>query len=374
MNLILFEGKKTWQTRKTYLFLLLGLLMIVILFVFNGYQGQKENEDIASAIGNKTDVMGQSSYSAEIDQFLKETNQNIEAQEDGFRTAADQGKSLDGKLTLPTYPFYRTVLNDELVKHKIPPQSMRYGVRNTIFTAILLSYLASGFGIVWLLLLFGDSLTKEIEEQSMYFYFSQPVKRDHLYFTKYVLAWLQSVLVMGIVLVFGFVVATLFSGGSSFDYPVIVFTEKSMTMIPIIQYIGQVFLMFMFVLAFCFALHFLVSLLLKKTSFSLVVTLLILFEGYTLSTLNNEFMRKIAQFNPFTYLNVSRLFVGYDFRSFELFAIENQEYYANWCLPRTLHNDQINSVNGLFVLSVGTMMLLSLGYFCFKKNVHRWKI
>ncbi|MGX7264247.1 ABC transporter permease [Enterococcus crotali] len=374
MNLIWFEGKKTWQTRKTYLFLLLGLLLTVILFIFNSYQGQKENNAIALLTEDKTEVMGLGSYSDEINQFLKETNQNIAIQEENFRTDADQGKSLIGKLTLPTYPFYRKMLNEELVKRKLPPQSMRYGTRNTIFTAILFSYLASSFGIVWLLFLFGDSLTKEIEEQSMYFYFSQPVKRGRLYFTKYFLVWLQSVLAMGLVLVFGFVVASLFSGASSFDYPVIVFTEKSMTMIPILQYTGQVFLVFMFVLGFCFALHFLVSILLKKTSFSIVITLLILFEGYTLSTLNNDFMRKIAQFNPFVYLNVSRLFVGYDFRPFELFSIENQEYYANWCLPRTLHNAQINSINGLFTLTVGTILLLSLGYFCFKKNVHRWKI
>ncbi|OJG92678.1 hypothetical protein RV15_GL002623 [Enterococcus silesiacus] len=374
MNLILFEGKKTWQTRKTHLFLLLGLLLTVILFLFNGYLGQKENLVIDSLLGSNTRVMGQNRYSDEINQFLKQTNQEIEEQEENFRAAADKGQSLVGKLTLPTYPFYRTMLNNELAKRKLPPQSMRYGTKNTIFSAILLSYLASGFGIVLLLFLFGDSLTKEIDERSLYFYLSQPVKRSRLYFAKYMLVWLQSIVVVAVLFLFSFVIASLFSGGSSFDYPVIVFTEKSMTLMPIIQYSGQVFLVFMFVLAFCLALHFFVSILLKKTSFSLVVTLMILFEGYNLSTLNNEFMRKIAHFNPFAYLNVSRLFVGYDFRPFELFSIENQEYYANWCLPRTLHNGQINSLNGVVVLSIGTVILLSLGYFCFKKNVHRWKI
>lgn len=147
MNLIWFEGKKTWQTRKTYLFLLVGLLLTVILFIFNSYQGQKENDAIALLTEDKTEVMGLGSYSDEIDQFLKETNQNIAIQEENFRTDVDKGKSLIGKLTLPTYPFYRIMLNEELVKRKLPPQSMRYGTRNTIFTTILFSYLASGFGI-----------------------------------------------------------------------------------------------------------------------------------------------------------------------------------------------------------------------------------
>lgn len=374
MNLILFEVKKTWHMRKTYLFLLLSLLLTLILFLFNGYLGQKENLTIDSLADSQTGIMGQSHYSDEIDQFLKQTNQEIAAQEESFRASANKGESLLGELTLPTYPYYRTKLNNELAKRKIPPQSMRYGTKNTIFLGILFSYLASGLGIVLLLFLFGDSLTTEIEEQSLYFYFSQPVKRSRLYMTKYVLTWMQSMLVTVGLLIFGFIVATLFSGKSSFSYPVIVFTEKSMTLIPIIQYIGQVFLVFAFVLAFCFALHFFVSILLKKTSFSLVVTVMVLFEGYILSTMNNDFMRRIAHLNPFTYLNVSKLFVGYDFRPFALASIENQEYYANWCLPRTLHNGQINSLNGMLVLSLATAIFLIVGCFCIKKNVHRWKI
>lgn len=374
MNLLLFELKKIGHTRKTYLFLVLGLLMAVMLFLLNGYLGQKENSLINSLASSKKAVMGQSQYSDEIDHFLKQTNQDIEAQEEGFRTAADQGKSLVGELTLPTYPFYRTMLNNELAKQKIPPQSMRYGTKNTVFTAILLTYLVSGFGIILLLFLFGDSLTKEIEERSLYFYFSQPIKRSRLFFMKYSLAWVQSMLIIGGLSLFGFIIASLFSGKSSFFYPVIAFTKTSMKFIPISQYIGQLLFVFAFVLAFVLALHFLVSILVKKTSFSIIVTLLILFEGHTISTLNNALVRKYAHVNPFTYLNVSKLFVGYDFHPFELFSIENQEYYANWCLPRTMHNEQINSLNGVIVLSLGTVILLMLGYVCFKKNVHRWKI
>ncbi|MEI5995126.1 ABC transporter permease subunit [Candidatus Enterococcus mansonii] len=368
MNLICFELKKTWQSRKTFSFILLAFLLTTFLFFFNVYLGQREDEQIKAQIGSKQSVMNQTEFNDTIKAFLEETNQGILDQEEDFRTATDKGESLEGKLTLPTYPFYRQALNEALLKRKLPPQSMRYGTNNSIFSAILLSYLASFFGIFLLLLLFGDSLSKEIEENNLSFIFSQPTRRTRVFFIKYGLALVQAILAVFVLLLFGFILASILSGSSDLTYPVVVFTQRSMKFISVIYYVGQVLALFVFVLAFCFALHFLLSVLLKKTNLTLVMTMFILLEGYAVSTLNNKFIQKVASLNPFTYLNVSKIFIGYDFRSFELFSIENQEYYANWCLPRTMHNGQINSLNGIISLSIATIILLVLGCFCFKKN------
>lgn len=372
MNLIYFELKKVWQTRKTHLFLLLSLSLIIVLFFFNGFMAHKEQQEIAE-VNPTAEALNQKSFNDKLKHSLEEMNQEILMQEETFQIMANERKPLDGKLTLPTYPLYRMNLNDELVKKKLPPQSMRYGTKNSIFTAILVSYLASGLGLIILFLLFGDSLTKEMEDNSLYFYLAQPIQRGRLFLTKYILTWAQSVVVIGLFLVFGFIFASVFSGGSSFFYPVIAFSNMNMDFIPIIQYIGQVYLLFTFVLAFCFSLHFLVSIFLKKTSLSLIITMVLLFEGYSISMLNSEFTRKIAPFNPFIYLNSSKIFVGYDFHPFATRLVENQEYYANWCLPRTIHNAQISNVNGMITLSIGTAILLLIGYFCFKKNFHLWK-
>lgn len=368
MNLIYFELKKTWQARKTYLYLALGIALTIVLFIFNTYTSYNEDQQIKAQSGSNVAIMNQNEFTEEINQFLKETNQRILEQEEEFRDASDKGNSLEGILTLPTYPFYRRSLNEELIKRQLAPQSMRYGTKNSIFLAILLSYLASFLGICFLLLLFGESVSKEFEENSIGFYFSLPIKRSQLFFTKYLLVWGQSMMVLCGLAIVGYMIASIFSGKSSFSYPVIVFSEISMTFIPIIQYVGQVILLFAFVIAFCFALHFLMSVWLKKTSFSFVVTLFLLFEGHALSTLNSTFTQKVAHWNPFTYLNVSKVFLGYDFYPFELFSIENQEYYANWSLPRTMHNGQINSANGIIALSVGTVILLFLGLANFKNS------
>ncbi|MBO0469726.1 ABC transporter permease subunit [Enterococcus sp. DIV0242_7C1] len=328
MNSLVFELKKTWRTRKNYLLLSLFLLLTVVLFCVNTLLEKQEQQEMLASSQVEHQIRN-NQYGEAIKVYLEEINQGIVSQEDGFRADADKGISLEGKLTLPTYPFYRTALNQELLKRQLTPQSLRFGTKNSLFTMILCAYVASFIGITCFLFLFGDTLSKELEENSLYFYLSQPINRVRLYLTKYFLVWSQSLLTLILILFAGWIWATIFSGSSSFSYPVIVFTEKSMELIPIIQLLGIVLLLFSFVLGFGFALHFLMSLLLKKTSFSLVGTLLILVEGYLIATSKYDFFRKIAHFNPFTYLNVSKVFVGYDFRPFSLFSIENQEYYAN---------------------------------------------
>ena len=132
---------------------------------------------------------------------------------------------------------------------------------------------------------------------------------------------------------------------------------------------GQVCLLFVFVLLFCFALHFLFSVLFGKTIFAFISTIFILLEGHFISISSPAFLRRIAHVNPLTYLNTGKVFVGYDFRDYLQYSIENQEYYANWSLPRVLHNPQIGLSNGLLCLGIGTLVLLAIGSFCVKRSI-----
>lgn len=68
------------------------------------------------------------------------------------------------------------------------------------------------------------------------------------------------------------------------------------------------------------------------------------------------------RFLLFVYLNVGRIFIGYDFQDFFQYMIENQEYYGNYCLPRILHNEQIQLENGLMTLFIATFFIFWLGY------------
>lgn len=369
MNIIRFEELKLWRQRKTYLLIAGGLLFIGLFFLFNRYMGIQENRVINQENGFSKSIFGRDALDAELEEYLLSVNQMIEAQEEAFLTAAGKGESLEEVLTLPTYPFYRTALNNELIDRELPAYSMRYGTQSSVFSAIALTSLASLLGIIYFLFLFGDSLTKEFEEQTMKLCLTQPLSRVRLYLWKYLLAVGHSFLLSVVLVLCARTIGSIFSGSSSWKYPIIVFTEKSMMFIPLYQYMIRVFVLFFFVLLFCFALHFLFSVLFRKTPFSLIATVFLLAEGYFISVSSIPVLRKLAHWNPFTYLNVGKLFVGYDFRTYGQYGIENQEYYANWCLPRVLHNTQINFSHGLFTLGIATVIVLWFGCHCFKKNI-----
>ncbi|MGC6767153.1 ABC transporter permease [Enterococcus sp. LJL51] len=371
-KLWLFEEKKLWQTGKVYLFLAGGFLLLVTLFGFNSYMSHQENEAIQEEGQLSKPVMNQNDFNKEQAAYLEGVNLSIELQEADFRERADKGQNIDDILTLPTYPYYRTALNKELLSKELPPQSMRYGTKNSLFAAVFLTYAASILGIIYALFLFGDSFSGELEAGTMRLGLSQPIRRRDLFFSKYLLAVLHSFLTIAGLTGIAFVVGSLFSGGSSIFYPVIVFTEISMTFIPVIQYMLQVLLLLLFVLLFCFALHFLISTIVRKTIVSLTLTVFLLLEGYLVSVSSADFLRKIAHLNPFTYLNVGKVFIGYDFRSYGQYSIENQEYYANWCLPRVLHNPSIGMSSGMICLIAAAAILLLIGNYCFKRNVY-WK-
>ena len=374
MTLFYFERMKRKKSQKTIFFFILSILLVVLLFTFNYFMNQQDNEGIKETTRIETDILVQDKYNQETKEYLQEVNAFIQTQEEGWIADAAKGIDLTEELTLPTYPPYRTKINNELIRRKLPVYSLRYGTKNSVFLVILVTYLASFVGILLLLLIFGDSLSGEIEQNTLNFLFVQPVSRLRLFLTKYVISLFQSSLFIGFLLLFGFTMATIFSGMSSFSYPIIVFTKTSMKLIPISQYLFQVALLFIFLLAFVFACHFVVSILCKKVFLSLFVTLFILIEGYIIGTINHPVMNKIAHLNPFVYLNVGKIFVGYDFRDYFQYTVENQEYYGNYCLPRILHNEQLQFGNGLMVLGIATLFTLWFGYILLKKNGHCWSI
>lgn len=370
LSILRFEELKLWKQRKTYLLICSGVLLLIAFFLFNRYMGNLEQETIDQSVGFSESIFGREKFDQELEEYLLTVNQTIEEQEAAFIDAAGKGESLEEVLTLSTYPFYRTAFNKELIRKKLPIYSMRYGTQSSIFAAIVLTGMASLLGIIYLLLLFGDGLSKEFEEHTMKLYITQPISRGQLYLLKYASAVGHAFLLTIFFAVVAAFVGLLLTGGSSWAYPVIVFTEKSMAFISIAQYILRILCVFFFVLLFCFAVHFLFSTLCRKTSFSLIATVFVLAECHFISVSSNELLRKVAHLNPFTYLNVGKLFVGYDFREYAQYSIENQEYYANRCLPRVLHNPQIDLSHGLIALGVSTVFLLWLGCYCFKKNIY----
>lgn len=367
-NLLRFETQKIWRQRKTYLLIIGSVLLVFTCFLFNKYMETVENEMIDQDAGYSRPIVGRKVFDSELEEYLKSVNLMIEEQEESFITAAGKGESLEEVLTLPTYPFYRAALNNELIDRTLPVYSMRYGTQSSVFAAIAVTGLASILGIIYFLFLFGDGIAKEFEERTINLSLTQPISRVRLFLLKYAVAVSHAFLLSVVLVMIAAIIGFILTGVSSWQYPVIVFTEKSMMFISIFQYILCVFSVFFFVLLFCFAVHFLFSTLFRKTALSLVMTIFVLVEGHFLSVSSSNVLRKVAHLNPFVYLNVGKLFVGYDFRDYQVYRIENQEYYANWCLPRVLHNTQINATQGFFVLGLATLLVLSLGCYCFKKN------
>lgn len=380
MNLIKFECKKMWSTSKIRFLITLVLLIMLVFFFYCLSKEQADLKHLTRTYGEGTELYHKKSSDLSLSDW-----QTLLAEENSQLTTyvrimpgIIQTKPLK-KDTSPGYTYYKIRLNNELLARQIRPVSERYGTTGSNFSSIILSLLASGIGVIILLMIFGDSLVTNIENNSIQLTFSQPISRQRYLLSVYLLTWFQGIFFSFGLLLVGFTLGSLFSGIGAWDYPTVVSADFDIELIPLWQFMSRVLIIWIFVLGFVLALHFLLSIILKKSSTTLLGTLWLLTIGGVFSSQRLPLLIDVAHLNPFSYLNVVKTMSNFDWQLPRKLTLSspvqsatitqiNDSYYSNLSLERLFQNPQMGVLNAVICLGFGICLLLLIANYLFSKK------
>lgn len=160
-------------------------------------------------------------------------------------------------------------------------------------------------GLVLMVLLFGNTISQEKEQNTWSTLATQPIPRWQLVAGKYVSLLLAVVLFVLIVIGVSILIPLLFQKHPlSIHYPVIAGIGESAVLIPMYQFISRAILFFISANAFLFSLIFLFSSWTKNSFLSVMLTVFSSLSGYILTGIFSVLQ---GPYNPFHSLMVNRL-------------------------------------------------------------------
>lgn len=339
MRLFLFELKKIIWNRK-FLYILAALLCAIgVLFgrnlMFQDYvddQQKKEaslflgrsmtnnniyNDQLEKRGGEDAEIEEKKALNGRIMRFARELRDSL--YEDDWQASLFIENQLmfaieEYKMTGEDFPIsneeieYRLARNHMLLELEIPPEFEKYPIAYPNFLKQVVDIFIGYGGILIILLLIGEILTREFEYHSIQLLFTLPLERDKIIWTKFFSAILISITSFAVVIGIGFLIGKFLGEDGSFAYPVLIEKAGIFYYMPIKDYIFYVLLLFSMMLIFTITLYLFFSLTFKQLLPTLFATVVTLFFGYQLG--NFIKWTPIAWVNPFQYLfpNVSVLY------------------------------------------------------------------
>lgn len=195
-------------------------------------------------------------------------------------------------------------LTNRLVELELPYGEDIYPLSTSNFMYATSSSFLGLYGILLLVLLFGDTVTSEFQHNTIRTLNTQTLTQFRILGSKLGLMMAISIFVWIGMGTLSFAAAFLFGTTGSFQYPVIQLTENSFTIIPIYQAIVQHGLLFLMVLLFVFCLLLFVSVIMRKLFSTLVVLLLIMITGIFTEA---QFPILQTKWNPFFYFQIEKI-------------------------------------------------------------------
>lgn len=262
MNLINFEYRKIWSTSKIRFLIGLVLLSLLLFFCYCLPKEQAELQALVNTYGASANLTTKDLENLSLvdwQKVLSEENRQLENYVKIMPAIIQNGPLK--KDTSPGYTYYKKSRNHFLIDHNMKPISERYGTTGSHFSTTILMLLASSIGLVAILILFGDSLTKAIENSSVQLTLTQPISRKRYLLSLYALTWFQAVVFSLFLILVAFLLGSSISGVGQFNYPIIVSDRGDVSLIPLWQYMRTIFIIWIFVIGFILALHFLLSIL-----------------------------------------------------------------------------------------------------------------
>lgn len=194
-----------------------------------------------------------------------------------------------------------------------------------------------------------------------------------------------------LILFFGFLIAKLFGGTSSWTYPLLSYDLKNYmyTIIPVWQYLLLVSSLFFLNLSFVYFLAQFIFTFIRKSLASVVIVVCVLGVFFVEMTANYlEKFNPVIAYNPVVYLNPSQIVIGTSYEkkseiiepgitnlssdysiSDGIFYPENVSYYLGNTFQKQTNNNDIHYVKGWVSLGVVNGLLLLGNLTTFKKRM-----
>lgn len=233
---------------------------------------------------------------------------------------------------------------DERVEEFIKERGERFSSSGMYYINHLFTMLFTVIGAVFFLFLFGDIVTKEGLNQhgSINFLQTQPIRHSKILATKFLAIIIFTLVILVSLTGISLILGTMFDRFGDWNYPILIYGDEfTYELVHLSSFLLNSVSLFLMVLFFCYSLLFLFSILTKRTSLAIGLTLVSLFLGMKIGeeTIPHEF----AHLNPFNYFSVIDVItqeIAFDFDK----------------------NFDISFSNGVVVLGIVSIIILALTY------------
>lgn len=241
---------------------------------------------------------------------------------------------------------YRMVLNKELLNKGIEPTHEVYSTKGFNFTKTIANLFYSYIGIIFIVFLIGDILSREFERGTIKLHFTQPISRITIVNTKGVFAIVCSLFILFIITIVAFVSGSIMSGTGSIHYPVPLYSDP-IGFMSVGQQLGKSAWLFVFALVFTILITFLIATISRNSIIAVGLTI-ILIGLFAFGVTNYYFLSGIAHLIPFTYFDTMNV--------------------VNGKLAFEMDNPNINLRNGIIITVLYSLVIYVVNMYLLRKK------
>ncbi len=239
-----------------------------------------------------------------------------------------------------------TDLLSYLKDHKLEEINEQASIKADNAIILLLGYPAILI-IIIAVFMCADAISSEFDNKTSYILFTQPVKKGKIFFSKFITSSLLITLIFSLFFIILYFVLNIIKGGLQFNYPYKYYNGNNISLIPAISFIILSFVLLFLIIFFVISFTFFISSIFKNTFASASVTTIIIFLFYILSS--KGFFGNFAHLLPFSYFNITSIING-----------EASQLYSN---------TDVIFINGVIILTVSILILMSSSFIVFKNNI-----
>ena len=216
-------------------------------------------------------------------------------------------KAGGGEFSLQNNQINKTLaLNAEHLATNIEPQYNDYSKAMPNFMKQVMDLLVNFGAIIIILIIIGDSLTKEFKQRSIHFLFTQPLKKSTIIHSKFWSAFFVYVLIILCCFIVAGCISIIFGEQGTFSYPILMEQNGTYSFITIKEYLVYTIISVTVIIILVLSLNLFVCVLFKHTIVSMLLLVILLLGGYWL--LHQLSFINIEWYNPFQFVFTKETF------------------------------------------------------------------
>ena len=241
---------------------------------------------------------------------------------------------------------YRMALNKELLDKGIKPANEIYSTQGFNFLKRVGDLFYGYAGIIFILFLIGDILSREFERGTIKLLFAQPISRITVLNVKLITSLISSIFILLIITIAAFTGGSVLSETGSIHYPVPQYGNP-IGFMELGQQLLQSGLLLLFVLIFIITFTFMIAIISRNSIITIGFTI-ILTGLFGFGVTNYHFLSGIAHLIPFTYIDTMNV--------------------VNGKLAFEMDNPNINLRNGLMITMLIGIVLYVINIFMIQRK------